>query len=113
MVPRRQKPGKQSRKTEQGAPPLRSAPGRASDRPFCAYSGPGGETCAETANLEEVFVIEGPPRLTWLACPIHQEAVRQIAASFVLRSQATPNLVQFRYHGEVYELWVTSTRKIL
>ncbi|HEU5382102.1 MAG TPA: hypothetical protein VFV38_42340 [Ktedonobacteraceae bacterium] len=85
------------------------SPGRAADRPFCAYLGAAGETCAQTTNLAEVLVIEGPPRLVWVACPRHREAVRQMAASFVLRSQATPLPVPFRYQGESYEVWVTGT----
>ncbi|HEU5382256.1 MAG TPA: hypothetical protein VFV38_43130 [Ktedonobacteraceae bacterium] len=89
--------------------PGKPTPGRAADRPFCAYLGAAGETCAETANLEEVLVIDGPPRLVWVACPLHREAVRQMAASFVLRSQATPLPVQFCYQGQSYEVWVTGT----
>ncbi|HEU5380335.1 MAG TPA: hypothetical protein VFV38_33335 [Ktedonobacteraceae bacterium] len=54
-------------------------------------------------------MIDGPPRLVWVACPLHQEEVRQMAASFVLRSQATPLPVQFCYQGESYEVWVTGT----
>lgn len=112
MAPRQDKPKQRRRETTSG--PSRPLPaGRAADHPFCAYMGASGETCAETTKLEEVFVIEGPPRLIWLSCPLHQETVRQMAASFVLRSHSVPHLVQFLYHGEVYELWVTSTRKIL
>lgn len=81
--------------------------GRAADHPFCAYLGAAGETCAQTANLEEVLVINGPPRLAWVACPRHQEEVRQMAAAFVRRSQAAPLSVPFRYQGQPYEVWVT------
>ncbi|HEU5382851.1 MAG TPA: hypothetical protein VFV38_46175 [Ktedonobacteraceae bacterium] len=92
-----------------GTSPGKPTPGRASDRPFCAYLGAAGETCAQTTNLEEVLVIEGPPRLAWVACPRHREAVRQMAASFVLRSQAAPLPVQFSYQGQSYEVWVSHT----
>ncbi|HEU5382259.1 MAG TPA: hypothetical protein VFV38_43145 [Ktedonobacteraceae bacterium] len=92
-----------------GTFPGKPTAGRAADRPFCAYLGAAGETCAQTTNLAEVLVIDGPPRLVWVACPLHQEAVRQMAASFVLRSQATPLPVQFSYQGQSYEVWVTGT----
>lgn len=42
---------------------------------FCASAGPAGETCLARESLVEVFVIEMPPRLTWLAYPLHQETV--------------------------------------
>lgn len=105
------KRGKQGRgKTTPGPLPLQPAPGRAADHPFCAYMGAHGETCAETTQLEEVFVIEGAPRLIWLACPLHREAVHQLAASFVLRSQTVPGVVRFRYQGEIYHVQVNSAR---
>lgn len=110
---RQKKRGKQSRgKTTPGQLRPQPAPGRASDQPFCSYMSEQGVTCSETAGLTEVFVIEGEgsPRLTWLACPLHEEEVRQVAATFVLQSQQTPRQVVFRYHEQTYALWVSSSK---
>lgn len=86
-------------------------PSRASDQPFCAYLGAQGETCAETVALETVFTIEGSPRMAWLACSQHRDEVRQLAASFVLRSQLTPQRIVLSYRGGIYQVEVSGSSR--
>ncbi len=87
--------------------PSWSVSSRAEDEPFCAYFGAQGETCAETTNLAEVFVIAGPPKLVWLACPQHCEDVSRLAHAFVERSQNAPQTLTFQYHGHLSQIQVT------
>lgn len=93
----------QKRKRIQGKLKLSAPhqPGRASEKPFCAYLSPDGTTCAQTRDLQEVFVIEGSPRLAFLACPQHHEEVcRQIEEAW----QRGPQTVVFQYEGDTYQV---------
>ncbi len=90
-----------------GKRPSWSVASRAADEPFCAYFGAQGETCAETTNLAEVFVIAGPPKLVWLACSQHCEDVGRLAQAFVQRSQNAPQTLLFQYHGHLSQIQVT------
>lgn len=68
--------------------------GRSSSAPFCAWY-EHGATCQVTTGLREVLMIAGPPRLIYMACPAHYEAVRQAAEEFLLRCQAAPQTIAF------------------
>jgi hypothetical protein len=67
------------------------APARESRKPFCAYYGPRGETCPRTTDLKMVLMLPGPMAYTYMACPLHYEAVYQrvqiFLAGLVNRSQ--------------------------
>ncbi|HEY1353688.1 MAG TPA: hypothetical protein VGF67_29110 [Ktedonobacteraceae bacterium] len=79
-------------------------PGRAADRPFCAYMGEAGETCKETINLETILTIQGPPRMVLAACPRHRAEVHQLARAFVSRNRLMPQTLVFQYHGSTYRV---------
>jgi hypothetical protein len=53
------------------------ASSRRSMTPFCAYYGPNGETCSQTRRLATVWTLPSIPPYTYLACPLHYEAVQQ------------------------------------
>jgi hypothetical protein len=61
------------------------APSRESYTPFCAYYGPGGETCSQTTGLVTVWTLPGPPTCAYMACPLHYEAVYQQVQAFLAR----------------------------
>jgi hypothetical protein len=86
-------------------------PGRAADRPFCAYMGEAGETCSETTHLETILIIQGPSRMALAACPRHRGEVQQLANAFALHSQFTPQTILFRYHGNTYRVQARGTAR--
>jgi hypothetical protein len=61
------------------------APSRESTTPFCAYYGPGGETCSQTTGLKTVWRLPGPQTCIYMACPRHYEAVHQQVQAFLAR----------------------------
>ncbi|HLH78684.1 MAG TPA: hypothetical protein VKV29_00200 [Chthonomonas sp.] len=61
------------------------APARESRTPFCAYYGPGGETCSLTSGLKTVWRLPGPPACIYMACPFHYEVVHQMVQAFLTR----------------------------
>lgn len=60
-------------------------PSRESPTPFCAYYGPDGQTCSEERGLQEVSTLPCRPPITFLACPLHYEAVHQMVQAFLAR----------------------------
>jgi hypothetical protein len=75
--------GRQARTSRMGVVQL--APSRASRTPFCAYCGPGGETCCQTTGLKTVWRLPGPPACFYMACPNHYEAVYRMVRAFLAR----------------------------
>lgn len=87
------------------------APGRAADRPFCAYRGDAGETCSETTHLETILTIQGPPRMVLAACPRHRAEIEHLASAFLVRSQHVPQTILFQYHGNTYQVQARGTAR--
>ncbi|MGH2505906.1 MAG: hypothetical protein ACRDHZ_00565 [Ktedonobacteraceae bacterium] len=99
MSDQQQKPTQQSSPSDKPKPKL--VPARAEDHPFCAYKGENGETCAETEHLTEVLSMQGSPRMVLVACPLHYEAVRQVALDFVRRCKTAPQMMVLTYDGDL------------
>ncbi len=59
------------------------APARESQTPFCADSGPHGETCSSTEGLEVVYTLRGHSPVAYLACPLHYGAVSHMVQTFL------------------------------
>jgi hypothetical protein len=75
--------GRQARLPRVGVVQL--APARESRTPFCAYYGPKGEICFNTAGLKMVLTLPGLTAYTYMACPEHYEAVSQRVQAFLAR----------------------------
>ena len=98
---------RKKRPHQDGTPRPALVPGRAEDHPFCAFLGADGKTCDARENLLEVFRLQGPPLLVFMACPDHQEGVRQQALAFVQRCQVAPQTMLLSHHGQLVQIQVT------
>lgn len=58
---------------------------RESNKPFCAWYGPNGETCSSTTMLAIVATLAGIPPVGYMACPLHFDEVRQSKERFLVR----------------------------
>jgi hypothetical protein len=85
MRKRRQKCGQERQARGPRVGVVQLAPSRVSRTPFCAYYGPGGETCSQSRCLETVFTLPGPPLHVYMACPQHYEAVHRQVQAFLAR----------------------------
>ncbi|MGH2482426.1 MAG: hypothetical protein ACRDHW_22500 [Ktedonobacteraceae bacterium] len=109
MPHQRKKRSRQDSASDTQQPAL--VPGRAKDHPFCAYMGADGAICDVKENLLEVFGLQGPPLLVFLACPAHQEEVRQQALDFMRRCQVAPQTMLLSHHGQLVQVQVTGVPK--